>query len=68
MPSLMLVPLAVLEELKQTHRQTDRIALYILDAHELMLGLHDFRQTGPPRRVDCLAPPPVCHMKMKASR
>ena len=33
MPSLMLVPLAVSEELKQTHRdrQTDRITLYILD-------------------------------------
>ena len=23
-----------------------------------MLGLHVFRQTGPPRLVDCLAPPP----------
>ena len=33
MPSLMLVLVAVSEELKQinTHRQTDRIALYILD-------------------------------------
>ena len=32
MPSLMLVPIAVSEELKQTHRQRDKIALYILDA------------------------------------
>ena len=39
MPSLMLAPVAVLEELKQTdtetdrqtHRQTDRIALFLLD-------------------------------------
>ena len=35
-------------------------------AYELMLGLHVFRQTEPPRRVDCLAPPPACHMKMEA--
>ena len=33
-----------------------------------MLGLHVFRQTGPPRRIDCLASPSVCHMKMEASR
>ena len=25
-------------------------------AYELMLGLHVFRQTEPPQRVDCLAP------------
>ena len=31
MPSLMLVPLAVSMELKQTHRQVDRIALYGID-------------------------------------
>ena len=31
MPSLMLVPVAVSEELKQTHRKTDRIALDMLD-------------------------------------
>ena len=37
-------------------------------AYELMLGLHVFRQTGPPRRVDCLAPPSVCHIKTEASR
>ena len=37
-------------------------------AYELMLGLHVFRQTGPPRRVDCLAPPSVCHIKTRASR
>ena len=42
-------------------------ALFIY-AYELMLGLHVFRQTGPPRWVDCLAPPSVCHMKMEASR
>ena len=37
-------------------------------SYELMLGLHVFRQTGPPRRVDCLAPPSVCHIKTEASR
>ena len=37
-------------------------------AYELMLCLHVFRQTGPPRRVDCLAPPSVCHIKTEASR
>ena len=31
MPSLMLVPVAVSEELKQTHIQTERIALDILN-------------------------------------
>ena len=31
MRSLMLVPVAVSEEIKQTDTQTDRIALYILD-------------------------------------
>ena len=35
---------------------------------EFMLGLNVFRQTGPPRRVDGLASPPVYHMKMEASR
>ena len=39
-----------------------------IHAYELMLGLHVFRQTGPPRRVDCLAPPSVCHIKTEASR
>ena len=39
-----------------------------IHAYELLLGLHVFRQTGPPRRVDCLAPPSVCHIKMEASR
>ena len=39
-----------------------------IHAYELMLGLHVFRQTGPPRRVDCLAPPSVCHTKTEASR
>ena len=44
-------------------------ALYsLIHAYELMLGLHVFRQTGPPRRVDCLAPPSVFHMKTEASR
>ena len=38
MPSLMLVPLAVLEKLKQTERHTQRIALYILD-FEFFLNL-----------------------------
>ena len=41
--------------------------LFIL-TYELILGLHVFCQTGPPQRVDCLAPPHVCHMTMKASR
>ena len=27
----------------------------IIYAYDLMLGLHVFRQTWPPRRVDCLA-------------
>ena len=35
-------------------------------AYELMLCLHAFRQTGPPRRVDCLAPSSVVHIKMEA--
>ena len=39
-----------------------------IHAYELMLGLHVFRQTRPPRRVDCLAPPSVCHIKTEASR
>ena len=39
-----------------------------IHAYELMLCLHIFRQTGPSRRLDCLAPPPVCHIKMEASR
>ena len=38
-----------------------------IHAYELVLGLHIFRQTGPPRRVDCLAPPSVCHIKTEAS-
>ena len=33
MPSLMAVPIAVLQELKQTERQTDKIVLYILELH-----------------------------------
>ena len=37
-------------------------------AYELMLGLHVFCQTGPQRRVDCLAPPSVCHIQMESSR
>ena len=45
----------------QTHRS-------FIHAYELMLGLHVFRQTGPPRRVDFLAPPSVCHIKTEASR
>ena len=39
-----------------------------IHAYEFTLCLHVFRQTGPPRRVDCLAPPPVCHMKMEGFR
>ena len=39
-----------------------------IHAYELMLCLHVFCQTGPPRRVDCLASPSVCHMKTEASR
>ena len=27
-----------------------------------------FSFTGPPRRIDCLAPQPVCHIKIEASR
>ena len=38
-----------------------------IHAYELMLGLHVFRQTGPPRRVDCLVPPSVCLIKTVAS-
>ena len=44
------------------------INYYYYYAYELMLGLHVFRQTGPPRRVDCSAPPSVCHIKTEASR
>ena len=43
------------------------LIIYFTYAYELMLGLQVFRQTEPPRRVDWLAPPPVCHMKMEAS-
>ena len=32
-----------------------------------MLCLHVFRHTGPPQWVDCMAPPPVCHINMEAS-
>ena len=39
-----------------------------IQAYELKLGLHVFRQTGPPRRVDCLTPPSVSHIKTEASR
>ena len=46
----------------------DHIDNSFIHAYELMLGLHVFRQTGPPRRVDCLAPPSVCHIKTEASR
>ena len=41
--------------------------LSFIHAYELMVGLHVFRQTGLPRRVDCLAPPSVCHIKTKTS-
>ena len=47
---------------------TRTISGYFIYAYELMLCLHVFRQTGPPRRVDCLAPPSVCHIKTEASR
>ena len=33
-----------------------------------MLGLHVFLQTGPPQRVDFLAPPSVCYIKTEAFR
>ena len=45
-----------------------KVTSIVIHAYELMLGLHVFRQTGPPRRVDCLAPPSVCHIKTEASR
>ena len=32
----------------------------LIHAYELTLDLHVFRETKPLRRVDCLAPPPVC--------
>ena len=35
MPGLVLIPLAVSEELKETDRHTDRITFYILDNFEL---------------------------------
>ena len=34
----------------------------------LMLCLQVFCHTGPPQWVYCLDPPPVCHIKMEASR
>ena len=39
-----------------------------IHAYKLTLGLHVFRQTGPPRRVGCLTPLSVCHIKTEASR
>ena len=33
--------------------------IFFIYAYEFMLGLHVFRKTGPPRRVDCLIPP-IC--------
>ena len=48
--------------------QIYRLIFYFISANELMLGLHVFRETGPPRRVDCLIPLSVCHMKIKPSR
>ena len=45
----------------------ENLDLTFIHAYELMLGLHVFRQTGPPRRVDCLAPPSVYHIKTEAS-
>ena len=50
---------------KFLYNHDDGLFIY---AYELMLCLHVFRQTGPPRRVDCLAPPSVCHIKTEASR
>ena len=44
------------------------LAQLFVYAYELMLCLHVFRQTGLPRRIDCLAPPSVCHIKTKAFR
>ena len=41
---------------------------WFIHACEFILCLHVFRQTGPPRRVDCLAPPSVGQIKMEASR
>ena len=32
-------------------------------AYELVLCLHIFSLTGPPRRVDTLGPPKVCYIK-----
>ena len=40
----------------------------VIYAYEFVLGLHVFRQTGPPRQIDWLALPPVYHMKMETSR
>ena len=55
--------------LKEVTNLKYELAIYsFIHAYELMLGLHVFRQTGPPRRVDCLAPPSVCHIKTEASR
>ena len=53
----------IMNEVKQL-----KLMISFIHAYELMLGLHVFRQTGPPRRVDCLAPPSVCHIKTEASR
>ena len=38
------------------------VAISNIYAYELMLSLHEFCETGPPRRVDCVKPPPVCHI------
>ena len=39
-----------------------------IHAYQLMVCLQVFGQTGPQLWVDCLAPPPVCLVKMGASR
>ena len=57
----------VRSEVRSINCSASRNLLFIY-AYELMLCLHVFRQTGPPRRVDCLAPPSVCHIKTEASR
>ena len=63
--------LAIIPVLINLHQRVAECTLTpapIIHEYELMLSLLVFRQTGPPQRVDCLAPPSVCHIETEASR
>ena len=51
------------------NKRAEKISpLIFILAYELMLGLQVFCHSEPPRRLDCSARPPVCHIKVEASR